>query len=371
MRDALLDAPVPADVADAVRRAYAGLGPDVPVAVRSSATAEDLPWASFAGQQDTYLNVVGADAVLDAVRRCWASLWTDRAVSYRVDSGHRPRRRAARGRRAADGGRPGGRRALHRRPGDRTAHSHRDRREPRARRGGRVRGGEPRPHRRRGRAARSSSTGSGDKAVEIRPLPGGGTEQVVMAGGAERPSLDDAADPPRSSPSAGASRRTSARRRTSSGRSTADGGLWLTQSRPITTLYPLPTPAGEGLRVYFCVSLAQGLTRPITPMGLAAFRVIAAAASETAFGVPVPDPLAGPPAFAVAGRAGVRRHHPGAAQPSRPRARPAGARRDGVPFGGRAAVAVRRSAARRAGHVAVAVRPAAAAGPWSASGSRR
>ena len=68
-------------------RAYRALGPDVPVAVRSSATAEDLPSASFAGQQDTYLDVVGADAVLDAVRRCWASLWTDRAVSYRRDAG--------------------------------------------------------------------------------------------------------------------------------------------------------------------------------------------------------------------------------------------------------------------------------------------
>ncbi len=76
-------APVPADVADAVRAAYGAL-PNAPaVAVRSSATAEDLPEASFAGQQETYLNIVGADAVLDAVRRCWASLWTARAMSYR------------------------------------------------------------------------------------------------------------------------------------------------------------------------------------------------------------------------------------------------------------------------------------------------
>lgn len=59
----------------------------VPVAVRSSATAEDLPHASFAGQQDTYLNVTGAQSVLDAVRRCWASLWTDRAVAYREANG--------------------------------------------------------------------------------------------------------------------------------------------------------------------------------------------------------------------------------------------------------------------------------------------
>ena len=81
-RDIVLEAPVPPDVLDAVRRTVFG-----PVAVRSSATAEDLPFASFAGQQDTYLNVVGADAVLDAVRRCWASLWTDRAVAYRSANG--------------------------------------------------------------------------------------------------------------------------------------------------------------------------------------------------------------------------------------------------------------------------------------------
>ncbi|MEQ7736002.1 PEP/pyruvate-binding domain-containing protein, partial [Escherichia coli] len=72
---------MPPDIAEAVEKAYTALGPEVPVAVRSSATAEDLPFASFAGQQDTYLNVVGAGPVLDAVRRCWASLWTDRATS--------------------------------------------------------------------------------------------------------------------------------------------------------------------------------------------------------------------------------------------------------------------------------------------------
>ena len=59
----------------------------LPVAVRSSATAEDLPTASFAGQQDTYLNVRGDDELLDNVRRCWASLWTGRAVTYRVKQG--------------------------------------------------------------------------------------------------------------------------------------------------------------------------------------------------------------------------------------------------------------------------------------------
>lgn len=83
LRAAVVGADLPEGLREAVTAAYARLGTDVPVAVRSSATAEDLPGAAFAGQQDTYLNVVGAEALVDAVRHCWASLWTDRAVAYR------------------------------------------------------------------------------------------------------------------------------------------------------------------------------------------------------------------------------------------------------------------------------------------------
>ena len=68
-------------------RRAARLGEDVACAVRSSATAEDSPTASFAGQHDTYLNVVGAAAILEHVRRCWASLFTERAVTYRLRNG--------------------------------------------------------------------------------------------------------------------------------------------------------------------------------------------------------------------------------------------------------------------------------------------
>ncbi|MFE3449063.1 PEP/pyruvate-binding domain-containing protein [Nonomuraea sp. NPDC059194] len=74
---------MPRESAEAIREAYEALGDDVPVAVRSSATAEDLPDMSFAGQQDTYLDIRG-DALLDAVKRCWASLWTERAIAYRA-----------------------------------------------------------------------------------------------------------------------------------------------------------------------------------------------------------------------------------------------------------------------------------------------
>ncbi len=76
---------MPDDIAETIRNAYRALGgDDLSVAVRSSATAEDLPDMSFAGQQDTYLNMHGEAMVLDAVKRCWASLWTARAIDYRA-----------------------------------------------------------------------------------------------------------------------------------------------------------------------------------------------------------------------------------------------------------------------------------------------
>jgi pyruvate,water dikinase len=78
---------VPGDLAAAVTGALARFGDRAAYAVRSSATAEDLPTASFAGQQDTYLNVVGPDAILRHISRCWASLFTERAVTYRRRNG--------------------------------------------------------------------------------------------------------------------------------------------------------------------------------------------------------------------------------------------------------------------------------------------
>jgi pyruvate,water dikinase len=82
---------IPQDLAALIERSYHELGAgDPPVAVRSSATAEDLPEMSFAGQMETYLNVCGASNVLAAVKRCWASLWTARALSYRAQHGIRP-----------------------------------------------------------------------------------------------------------------------------------------------------------------------------------------------------------------------------------------------------------------------------------------
>jgi pyruvate,water dikinase len=91
VREAILSAEFPKELTNSILAAYDRLslpfGHPLDVAVRSSATAEDLPDASFAGQQETYLNVQGHAALLDACRRCFASLFTDRALSYRVDKG--------------------------------------------------------------------------------------------------------------------------------------------------------------------------------------------------------------------------------------------------------------------------------------------
>ena len=86
-RETLKGIAIPDDVATAITLALARFPDAAAYAVRSSATAEDLPTASFAGQQDTYLNVIGPVAILQHISRCWASLFTERAVAYRLHNG--------------------------------------------------------------------------------------------------------------------------------------------------------------------------------------------------------------------------------------------------------------------------------------------
>lgn len=91
IRKTILDAELPDDIKDAIGKGYDTLSQkykgDISLAVRSSATAEDLPKASFAGQQDSYLNIKGKKELIDACKRCYASLFTDRAIKYREDNG--------------------------------------------------------------------------------------------------------------------------------------------------------------------------------------------------------------------------------------------------------------------------------------------
>ncbi|HKQ42438.1 MAG TPA: PEP/pyruvate-binding domain-containing protein, partial [Pseudonocardia sp.] len=272
-RDALLATPIPDGVAAAVTAAYLALGEAVPVAVRSSATAEDLPGASFAGQQDTYLNVVGVDAVLDAVRRCWASLWTDRAVAYRADAGipHAGTQLAVVVQRMVD-----------------------------AQAAGVLFTADPISGRRT-RSVLDAAPGLGDAVVSgaVDPDHWVVDGRAITSGPAAGGCLTDRQV--RELVELG--RRVEAHFGAPQDIEWALDGeraLWLTQSRAITTLYPVPPPRRPGLRVHLNASLAQGLTRPITPMGLSAFRVMGASLAGLATGRPV-DPMDGPAGFGIAG----------------------------------------------------------------------
>ncbi|MEU0567731.1 PEP/pyruvate-binding domain-containing protein, partial [Nonomuraea sp. NPDC005983] len=308
-RARLLETPMPQAVAEAILEAYRGLGDahgdgpgdgpgdGVPVAVRSSATAEDLPFASFAGQQDTYLNVVGEQALLDAVRRCWASLWTDRAVAYRDSNGidHASVRLAVVVQVMVDARVAGvmftanpvtGRRresVIDANPGLGEA----------------VVSGAVNPD----RFVVDSATGdildrhAGDKRLAIRSLPGGGTERVETAH--DGFCLTDAQVRALSALGARVEEHYGAPQDTEW--AIDEGGtLWLTQARPITTLYPLPQRRREGLRVYFSVNVAQGVMGPFTPMGLSAFKLISAGGAGL-FGYAPQNPHDGAPFLAESG----------------------------------------------------------------------
>jgi len=301
-RAAVLGAPLPPQIADAVTTAYAELGDDVPVAVRSSATAEDLPFASFAGQQDTYLNVVGPDAVLDAVRRCWASLWTDRAVVYRAtnDIDNRTVHLAVVVQRMVDSAVAG----VLFTANPVTGHRRQAVIDASPGLGEAVVSGAVNPD----HFVVDTTSGTildrrlGDKKLTIRSLPGGGTEHVELESDSDAACITD------EQVIALARLGDQVEQHYGTPQDTewaidSDGKLWLTQARPITTLYPLPAtaPAPDAApRVYFSVNVAQGVFRPFTPAGIAAFRLVGAGASRM-FGFPVPDPLAGPTAFAEAG----------------------------------------------------------------------
>jgi phosphohistidine swiveling domain-containing protein len=310
-RSSVLDAGVPAGIAEAVRSAYQQLGENVPVAVRSSATAEDLAFASFAGQQDTFLNVVGGDAVLDAVSRCWASLWTDRAVTYRTVNGmdHASVTLAVVVQEMVDSATAGVMFTANPVTGNR----HQTVIDASPGLGEAVVSGAVNPDqyvidlRRRAIVKRSL----GDRQVEIRALPGGGTERVERSAGSLRD--QQAGSEPQPCLSETQVLKLADLGQQIQGHYGAPqdtewaidpaGKLWITQARPITTLYPQTTrtPSTPGEHAFLNFSLAQGLTRPLTPMGLAGIRLIASSVARTA-GFDVPDPRSGPPPYYEAGQ---------------------------------------------------------------------
>ena len=265
-RELILAAAVPAGVEAALRTAYAALGAEPAVAVRSSATAEDLPFASFAGQQDSFTGITRAEAVIDAVRRCWASLWSDRAVAYRSANGisHREVGLAVVVQIMVDAATAGVLFTANPVTGTRTE------------------------------TVINASVGAGQAVVSGAVNPDQFTVDTATAAVLRRArgngdpalgfSLTDA-ELGELTRLGEAAQRLLGSPQDAEWVIDAAGKAWLTQSRPITTLYPLedpfsgdrtaiaPDPAG-GTRVYLCGTLLQGLTRPITPIGLAALGVM-------------------------------------------------------------------------------------------------
>jgi phosphoenolpyruvate synthase/pyruvate phosphate dikinase len=300
LRETVAAIAIPDDLAAAISRALARLGEHAAYAVRSSATAEDLPTASFAGQQDTYLNVIGPAAVLQHVSRCWASLFTERAVTYRLRNGFDHRRlhmavvvqqmvfpHAAGVLFTAD---PvtSNRRVVSVEAGfglgealvsglvDADSYQ--------------VRDGEV--------VAKAVAT----KRLAVRALPGGGTrQQAIEAQRQEQAALTDE--------QVVRLARLGRRIEAHFGRPQdiewclVDGGFHVVQSRPITTLFPIPAAGDDEPHVYLSVGHQQMMTDPMKPLGLSLFQLTALPRMYEAGGrlfVDVAQALASP-----AGRTGL------------------------------------------------------------------
>ena len=269
-RRALDGIAIPDDLTAAITRAVTRLGGSAAYAVRSSATAEDLPTASFAGQQDTYLNVVGLAAILQHVSRCWASLFTERAVTYRLRNGFDHRR-------------------VH------MAVVVQQMLFPQA--AGILFTADPVTSNRRV-VSIEASFGLGEalvaglvnadvykvrdgeviaravaaKQLAIHARPAGGTEELAIAPhDQEQPALTD----------------TQIVRLAQLGRRIeahfghpqdiewclVDDGFQMVQSRPITTLFPIPAASDQGNHVYISVGHQQMMTDAMKPLGLSVWQL--------------------------------------------------------------------------------------------------
>ena len=265
---------VPGDLAAAITGALARLGEHAACAVRSSATAEDLPTASFAGQQDTYLNVVGPDAVLRHVSRCWASLFTERAVAYRLRNGidGRAVRMAVIVQRMVLPDASGVLFTADPVTGDRRTATV----DAVFGLGEALVGGLVNPDVFKVRGDEVVARTIAAKRRAVRAAPSGGTRQEAIDPPLrERPALTDEQ----------VLRLVRLGRRVEARFGRPQDIEWcrtgddfqLVQSRPITTLFPVPEAPGEGNRVYLSVGHQQMMTDAMKPLGLSMWRLTAMA----------------------------------------------------------------------------------------------
>ncbi|MBI3915044.1 MAG: phosphoenolpyruvate synthase, partial [Chloroflexi bacterium] len=278
---ALFDqAAIPNSISAEIQKAHQELSnhlitqsPNISVAVRSSATAEDLPGLSFAGQQDTFLNIIGTDAVLDAVKKCWSSLWTARAIGYRARNGIAPENIAlavvvqemvvaessgilftanpvtgCRAEMVIDASFGLGEAIV----------------------SGQV---EPDHYVVDAGNWQITQKKLGAKAMAILPRVGGGTEQKQLDA-AQQQALDDARIVELARVAESIAQHFGAPQDIEW--AYAREQLFILQARPITSLYPLPNLPHDpsGFRVLFSINSIQGVPGPITPFGRNALQML-------------------------------------------------------------------------------------------------
>jgi rifampicin phosphotransferase len=272
---------IPDDLAAAITRALAQLGEEAAYAVRSSATAEDLPTASFAGQQDTYLNVVGPAAILKHVSRCWASLFTERAVIYRLRSGvdHRAVRMAVVVQQMVFPDAAGILFTADPVTGNRKVATV----DASFGLGEALVSGLVNPDVYKVRDGEVVTKAVAAKQRAIHASPAGGTQVLpIDPQRQERPALTDAQ----------VVRLVQLGRRIEAhfGRPQdiewclVDDGFQIVQSRPITTLFPIPETGDQENHVYLSVGHAQMMTDPMKPLGVSVWQLTAMAPMHAAGG---------------------------------------------------------------------------------------
>ncbi|MFD9870050.1 rifamycin-inactivating phosphotransferase [Streptomyces niveus] len=272
---------VPDDLAAAITRSLARLGEGTACAVRSSATAEDLPTASFAGQQDTYLNVMGPEAVLRHISRCWASLFTERAVSYRRRNGidHRTVHMAVVVQRMVFPRAAGILFTADPVTGNRKVATV----DAGFGLGEALVSGLVNPDVFKVRDGEVVGRTIAAKERAVHALPGGGTREVAIdSRRQEQPALTDAQ----------AVRLVDLGRRIEAHFGCPQDIEWclvddefrIVQSRPVTTLFPIPEAGDEENHVYLSVGHQQMMTDPMKPLGLSLWQLTAMAPMREAGG---------------------------------------------------------------------------------------
>ena len=272
IREALEGITLPEDLASAVTRALARFGEHTAYAVRSSATAEDLPTASFAGQYDTYLNVVGPAAILRHVSRCWASLFTERAVAYRLRNGfdHRDVRMAVVVQQMVFAQAAGIMFTADPVTFNRKIISV----EASFGLGEAVVSGLVNTDVYKVRDGELIAKSVATKQLAIHASPASGThEEAIEPERQGQPALTDA--------QARELARLGRRIEAHFGRPQdiewclADDDIWIVQSRPITTLFPIPAADDQENHLYVSVGHGQMMTDPMKPLGLSLFQLTA------------------------------------------------------------------------------------------------